>query len=100
VGCHLGWHLAAADLCEGATEEKIMKNEPLVCQNISKEKRKKKAWSKQVNRRKPNHMWRIRGSSTAFTFTLWRFFTNLQGTREFVLSFLLWHSVYSIFNFF
>ncbi len=34
VGCHLGWHLAADWPLWGATEEKMIRNEPLVYQNI------------------------------------------------------------------
>jgi hypothetical protein len=30
VGCYLGWHLAVGWPLWGATDEKIMKNEPLV----------------------------------------------------------------------
>jgi hypothetical protein len=38
VGCHLGWHLAAGWPLWGATEEKIMRNEPLVRQKHIKKK--------------------------------------------------------------
>jgi hypothetical protein len=39
VGCHLGWHLAACWPLWGATEEKIMRNEPLVRQKHIKKKK-------------------------------------------------------------
>ncbi len=38
VGWHLGWHLAVGWPLWGATEEKIMRNELLVCQITYKEK--------------------------------------------------------------
>ncbi len=39
VGCHLGWHLAVCWPLWGATEEKIMRNEPLVHQKHIKKKK-------------------------------------------------------------
>ncbi len=41
VGCHLSWHLAAGWPLWGSTEEKIMRNEPLVRQKHIKIKKEK-----------------------------------------------------------